>query len=89
MQQEEGELRAGLKADLVERHSREFYGASSKSCVAKEGDSSIRALKAREQRARGRRQPLRVLITSMTNCPEYVPVIVELWPAARIPIAQI
>ena len=27
--------------------------------------------------------------TSMTNCPAYVPVIVELWPAAKIPRAQI
>lgn len=27
-------------------------------------------------------------LTSMTNCPEYVPVMVELCPAARIPTAQ-
>lgn len=27
-------------------------------------------------------------LTSMTNWPEYVPVMVELWPAARIPTAQ-
>lgn len=27
-------------------------------------------------------------LTSMTNWPEYVPVMVELWPAARIPKAQ-
>lgn len=36
-----GGLRVGLKADLVERHIREFYGASNKSCVSEEGESSI------------------------------------------------
>jgi len=29
-----------------------------------------------------------LILTSITNCPAYVPVIVELWPAAKIPIAH-